>query len=134
MMKYLLIPILLLSPGMAHAQAAFNTTCKSVSISSYSSTSIPTELTNNISTNPATNTPASVWAVKVTNLDTIADLFCSQSISVSTITANSLRGDQVPHGSGPPFNWLSWVINQSKDWYCTNNAAAPTQAEVCLTQ
>lgn len=126
-MKTLLTVILLAAASLAHA-GAFNTTCTRVSIT----TGTPVELTGNISTNTATVAPASVWAVKITNLDTTADLFSSQDSAVAA--SGSHLGETIAHATAAPWNWQAWAINSSKDWYVISNGAAATQAEVCLTQ
>jgi hypothetical protein len=131
-MKHWLLVVALICFGSSRALAgAFNQTCTRVAISSSSVT--PTELTNNVSTNTVTNAGASVWAVKVTNLDTTNDLFCSQDKAVAA--TGSHMGEQIAHSSAAPWNWLSWLINSSADWYCMNNGGSGTTfAEVCLTQ
>lgn len=126
-MKYMFLLLALFMAPLAHA-GAYNTTCGIVSIS----TSVPTEVTGNISTNTATNPPASVWSLKVVNLDTSADLFSSQDVAVSTFGAK--QGDQVAHTASAPWNFLAWVINSAKDWYVISNGAAATRALICLTQ
>lgn len=125
-----LLWLLILIPSYSGAVSGYVTNCTLVSISSVT----PTELTNNISTNTVTNGPNSVWAVKVANEDTTSDIACSQSVRVSTSGVNA--GDIVAHASAPPWNWLSWIINQAKDWYCIsgNSSAGSSNAIVCTTQ
>lgn len=127
-MKHWLLSAALICFGSSAFAGAYNTTCTVVSIS----TSVPTELTGNISTNTATNAPTSAWAIKITNLDTSADLFSSQDVAVSTFGAK--LGEQIVHSSAAPWNWLYWIINSSKDWYAISSGAAATKASVCLTQ
>lgn len=127
-MKHWLLAAALVCFGVHAHAAAYNTTCTVVTVS----TSIPTELTYNVSTNTATNAPGSVWAVKVTNLDTTADLFSSQDPAVAASGAH--LGEQIAHATNAPWNWLSWIINSARDWYVLSNGAAATKAEVCVTQ
>lgn len=126
-MKNIIALVLFAAAGHARA-GAFNTTCAPVSIS----TSVPTEITGNISTAPTTVAPASVWAVKVTNLSTSADLWSSEDVAVSTFGAH--LGDQIAHAAAAPWNWLAWIINSSRNWYVISNGASATTAEVCKTQ
>lgn len=121
------VALICFSTTAAHA-GQYNTTCSVVSIS----TSIPTEITHNISTNTATTPPASVWSVKVVNLDTSADLFSSQDVAVSSFSTH--QGDNIAHAAAAPWNWIAWIINSSKNWYVISNGTSATRALVCLTQ
>lgn len=106
-------------------QVTYNQSCTQVAISS----STPTELTGNLN-----NQRAFVWAIKVSNLDTAANLCCSQDPSVSC-SAGSHHGEIIAaSSSGAPYNFLSWIINYIQPWYCKNSSGtASTNAQVCLT-
>jgi hypothetical protein len=104
--------------------------CSPVTISS----SVPTEVTGNLGAYTSTFFH-SVWAVKVTNLSTSANLFCSDNSAVSSSIASAALGEEVPYNNAPPWNWLAWLIGREKGWYCINDTnSASSLAEVCLAQ
>lgn len=120
----LIISAILFLMSLSKLRAAYNMTCTQVSISN----STPTEITGNL-----VQPYPRVYAVKVSNLDTAANLCCSQDASVSC-TSGTHHGELVAPASAPPYNWLGWVIGVNQPWYCiSNSAGGATNAQVCLS-
>jgi hypothetical protein len=121
-----IIALILLVPAIVYAQSQTQTgqqTCLKTTISH----TTPTELTGNLA-----NPRAFTWAVKVTNIDATANLFCSQKSNVATSGANT--GEIIAPASAPPYNFLAWIVNMTQPWYCKSDGVADTSAIVCTTQ
>lgn len=110
-------PVAVMVPG--------STTCTKVAISG----TTPTEVSGNTA---VLSTSAQVIALKVSNIDTSADLSCSHNSAV-TVAGGSTPGDLIAHASAAPWNWLSWAISAAQPWYCLSSAGGGSNAIVCLT-
>lgn len=126
---YLILLLIFFIRRNAHADSTgtaptYKQSCTQVTISN----STPTELTGNLS-----NPRAFVWAVKVSNLDSTANLCCNQDPAVSC-SIGAHHGEVIAPVSAAPFNFLAWVINTTQPWYCLSSGAGSTNAQVCLTQ
>ena len=125
-MKHGLLTLALLCFGSvaARAQSLPPTSCASVSVS----TSTPSEITGNTTD---ISTSSHTWFVTVFNLDTSADLYCSQDSAVAA--SGPHLGVPILHqsASGVPFNFFGWYIGPLEKWYCKSTGASATTAMVC---
>lgn len=108
-------PVSIIVPG--------NTTCSKQTIAATAG-----DVTGNTA---VASTSAYIIAVKVTNLDASADIYCSDSSSVAA--SGSGQGDgPIAHTAAAPFNFLSWGISSLQKWYCISSSGS-VSAIVCLT-
>jgi hypothetical protein len=123
-MKKLFLAFALLFGYQAHSHAATTIRMKCLTISVSSST--VTEMAANTSD---AMTSTGTTAIKITNLDTANDIWCSHDSAVA-ISGTTHLGDQVAHASAAPWNWLSWNIGPEEPFYCLSQTAA-VKTEVC---
>jgi hypothetical protein len=76
-----------------------------------------------VSSNTAvSSTTYAVSSISVTNLDTAANICCSDNPSVSCTALSPLYGDPVAGASSGQKNKVTWVINPYQKWYCASSA------------
>ena len=106
-------------PGAEPSQPNTETARSSITCSGFSISNVsPTDVI--VSTNFGYN------HVAIQNIDTSANLWCSENPSVTTGASTSAHGWLIQ-----PYAAVNWVIKRFTRWYCISDGATSTNSTVC---
>lgn len=99
-------------------------TCGAISISSYSATSIATDVVG--------STTAAIMQILLQNMEASANLYANDNPAVSTTTTAGVRGVKIPVIANGFDGVRKFVLVQGQKWYATcDKTTGPCDANLC---